>query len=80
MGGGLGGDISGHRDPIPQQTAERARESISSQQRLAQEAAAHVAALGGGKGADLIHPRVSSLASSYRPEASDGTFDAPRRE
>jgi hypothetical protein len=33
-----------------------------------------------GKGADLTPPRVSSLASPHRPKASDGAFDAPRRE
>ena len=33
-----------------------------------------------GKGADLRHPKVSSLASPHRPKASDGAFDAPRRE
>ena len=34
----------------------------------------------GGKGVDLAHPKVSSLAPPHRQEASDGAFDAPRRE
>jgi len=33
-----------------------------------------------GKVADLTPQKTSSLASPHRPEASDGAFDAPRRE
>ena len=32
------------------------------------------------KGADLSHPKVSSLSFPHRPEASDGAFGARRRE
>ena len=69
--------LSGHRRPRPYARGAPARERS---QQIAVGHGRQRAEDGGGKGADLRHPQISSLASPHRPKASDGSLEPRRRE